>query len=193
MELEYTAQRIMNRAFKPVNDLSLFIVPDFLSPVLLKKIKENWPTENWRDNGRLNSQRRQFRVNKSNNNFWDKIQLDFIESKTISYVIHNLFNQLPRYREILTDLWEDSEGYAVGQHIDNPRINILCQIYLAESLEQVKHGAKICTKEGEVIYEVPMYTNLCWIALNTDNMYHKVDPYTLAIPRRSLMFRYMNY
>lgn len=190
MELEYTSQRILKSAFKPIDDLPLIIVPNFLSPVLLKKIKENWPTEEWRDNGHLNNRRRQFRVNNSNE-FWNDIQLYLIESKTISYVIYNLFNQLPHYKEILTDLWEDHEGYAVGQHIDNPRIDVFCQVYFSESPEQEDHGAKVCTKEGEVIYEVPMKNNLCWIAQNTPNLYHKVDPYPLKIPRRSLMFRYM--
>jgi len=189
MELEFTAQKILKSAYKPT-DLPLVIVPNFLSPQLLLQLKQNWPTSDWRNNGYLNNQRRQYRINDAGG-FWGKFQLNFIESKTISYIIYNLFKLIPTYTNILTDLWEDQEGYAVGQHLDNPRIEILCQVYLAEAQEQVKHGAKICTKEGEVIYDVPMESNLCWIALNTEEMYHKVDPYPLKIPRRSLMFRYM--
>jgi hypothetical protein len=190
MELEYTAQRIMRHGIRPVPDLPLVIVPDYLSKTLLRNIKSNWPTDNWRDNGSLNNNRRQFRLD-SKIEFWRKVQLDFIESKTISYIIHSLFKQVPYYTHVLTDLWEDHEGYAVGQHTDNPRIDIFCQIYLAETAEQEKHGAKICTEQGDVVYQIPMQSNLCWIAKNTPDLHHRVDPYPLKIPRRSLMFRYM--
>lgn len=189
MELEYTAQSIFKYASKPT-DLPLFIIPRFLSPSLLNAINTNWPNKDWRGNGQLNSNRKQFRINEKTG-FWNNIQSYFIESKTISYMIYNLFKQVPSYTKILTDLWEDHEGYAVGQHLDNPRIQITCQVYLSDNNDQLEHGAKICSEQGEVIYNVPMQNNLCWVALNTEDMYHKVNPYPLKIPRRSLVFRYM--
>ena len=102
------------------------VVEDTLHPDLLHLCNTHWPTDNWLSNTPgFNVNRRIYNLQSE---FWREYSKNIMSHTDIQQAVYSLEDlSYSRNRAIMGSLYEDTTGYAVGNHVDARQINIAWQ------------------------------------------------------------------
>jgi len=155
-------------------------IRDILHPELFKQAKDAWPTGGWSPNNiNLNPNRKLRRA-------WKDYVINIMEHTDIQKSIYTLSGlEYTGDRKVMDGLYEDTVGYAVGNHTDSHTIDIAWQTYLTGAT-----GTNINDEQGNLIKVLPFAENSCWIMRNDSFSFHSCDPVEV-LSRRSIMTRYL--
>lgn len=107
--------------------------------------------------------------------------------QNITQQINSIFNLQERAFQGL-QIWKDTEGYEIGPHVDNPKIDISLQIYLFDC--PAKFGTSFIVKGRTV--DVPFVSNTGYITYKTklqDRLFHwTTNKLEAGLTRYSLYF-----
>ena len=161
------------------------VVEDTLHPDLLHLCNTHWPTDNWLSNTPgFNVNRRIYNLQSE---FWREYSKNIMSHTNIQQAVYSLEDlSYSRNRAIMDSLYEDTAGYAVGNHVDASQINIAWQLYLSGDT-----GTNLNDENGTCLKQIPFSNNTSWIIRNDAYSWHSCDVVDV-VSRRSIMLRYIN-
>ena len=105
----------------------------------------------------------------------------------IQHAVYNLQGlEYTHDRKVMAGLYEDTVGYAVGNHVDAHVIDIAWQLYVTGAT-----GTNLNDSTGNLIKTVPFKPNSGWIMRNDSGSFHSCDTVQVK-SRRSIMLRYLS-
>lgn len=143
---------------------------------LLHNISVNWPVK-WSPDTR-SPYRKVYMVSEHSTKFWREFKHEFVNK-----IIFD--RDMPKFNNIEIDVWEDSKGYAIGNHVDTYPVQMTWQIYIEGSC-----GTAFTNNNGVVLKTIPFAPNRGYITKVDDNSWHKLDKIDCNI-RKSIMCRFM--
>tara|TARA_R110001592_G_scaffold43527_1_gene140946 strand:- start:556 stop:1128 length:573 start_codon:yes stop_codon:yes gene_type:complete len=175
----YTADRIANAIVQWEPYWHVY-VENVLHPELFTYVRIVWPESGWNPNTKgLNPNRKTRAV-------WDKYKFNMMEHTDMQRAVYGLDGlDYTHDRKIMASLYEDTTGYAVGNHVDGHVIDIAWQLYVTG-----KTGTNLNDSEGNLIKVLPFKNNSCWIMRNDSGSFHSCDTVEVE-SRRSIMLRYL--
>jgi len=175
---DFTVERLKNVTvnWKPYWHV---YIQDTLHPELFECTKTFWPKEDWVPNNTgLNPNRK---VNRA----WKDYVKNMMVHTDIQQAVYNLEGlEYSGDKKCMDGLYEDTIGYAVGNHVDGHVIQMAWQIYVTGET-----GTNINDKNGNLIKELPFKENCSWIMRNDDSNFHSCDT-VKVLSRRSIMARF---
>ena len=160
------------------------VVEDTLHPDLLHLCNTHWPTDNWLSNTPgFNVNRRIYNLQSE---FWREYSKNIMSHTNIQQAVYSLEDlSYSRNRAIMGSLYEDTTGYAVGNHVDASQINIAWQLYLSGDT-----GTNLNDENGTCLKQIPFSNNTSWIIRNDAYSWHSCDVVDCNL-RQSVMVRYL--
>tara|TARA_R100000008_G_C3576145_1_gene165411 strand:- start:489 stop:1052 length:564 start_codon:yes stop_codon:yes gene_type:complete len=161
------------------------VVEDILHHDLLHLCNMHWPTDNWLSNtAGLNINRRIYNLQSQ---FWQEYSKNIMSHTDIQQAVYSLEDlNYTRNRVTMGSLYEDTSGYAVGNHVDASQINIAWQLYISGDT-----GTNLNDENGTCLKRIPFINNTSWIIRNDSGSWHSCDEITCNL-RRTIMVRYMS-
>jgi len=177
---EYTVDRIRN-ATVTWDPYWHVVVEDVLHPELFTYVRIVWPEQGWSPNNRgLNP-------NRKIHSCWSKYVENIMAHTDIQRAVYNLQGlEYTHDRKVMSGLYEDTVGYAVGNHVDGHVIDIAWQLYVTGAT-----GTNLNDSAGNLIKTVPFKPNSGWIMRNDSGSFHSCDTVQVK-SRRSIMLRYLS-
>ena len=181
---EHTINRIADICWDPYWHA---VINDTLHPDLLHLCNYHWPKGEWSPNSKgLNPNRRVYKL-QSGSGFWQDYYANIMEHKDIQQAIYKLQGlTYTNNRKVMDHLYEDTTGYAVGNHVDSEVIDIAWQLYIAGDT-----GTNLNNELGECIKNIPFQSNTSWIIRNDAYSWHSCEEVKCDL-RKSIMVRYLH-
>jgi hypothetical protein len=177
---EYTVSRIRNSAVN-WDPYWHVVIEDTLHPELFEYIQMDWPNDNWSPNHpNLNP-------NRNTRHAWPCYAENLMSHTEIQQAVYSLDGlEYIGDRSVMSGLYEDTVGYAVGNHVDSYRIDIAWQLYISGDT-----GTNLNDSAGNLIKTVPFKPNSGWIMRNDSGSFHSCDTVQVE-SRKSIMLRYLS-
>lgn len=165
-------------------------INDFLHPDILQLCNINFPEQNYTLNPvHYNQNRKSFKLT----DFWSTLEEFLNNDEFKQEIVNHGMIDIPTKSSLA--IWEDTLGYTVQNHLDNPIIHATVHVYLGNDSRLEKYGTQLMEPkdQGSKILKQFLYKeNFAWITMNTNTTWHgmltKVDE---PVKRRTIMFRYI--
>ena len=192
---EYTVERILDTGVDYDPYWHVFI-EDILHPELFELVKIEWPdfeTCLWNTNVEGQNQNRKiFQPNRDDEfriPFWQEYYDNIIDHEDIRSAVYRMDGLESGCDYTTASVWEDYEGYGVGNHIDAYTIDVAWQTYIYCSGGE-GWGTSLNDADGNQLKRFPFTPNSAWLMRVDADSWHSCDPVDCKL-RQSIMARFM--
>lgn len=191
----YTVERILDTGVEYDPYWHVFI-DNILHPELFNLVLVNWP--DWsklpihKNVGGQSQKRNIFQPNRDDDYqipFWQQYYDNIIDHEDIRSAVYRMDGLEFGCDYTTASIWEDYEGYGVGNHIDAYTIDVAWQTYIYCSGGE-GWGTSLNDADGNQIKRFPFKENSGWLMRVDADAWHSCDTVDCEI-RRSVMARFM--